>query len=168
MKKILEDIKTFVAEIIGLIGGLLWAKKSNWDYEPIILIAISLIGIIIFVLMKLIASNEEKPVVELEMDYEKSIRSPQKMIPGKSPRNAEGYYLQEPNGIYFYEIEHFFKLVIRNNSIQNAYNIKIYAPKVGFLKFLNETNSLEPLIINNSKIVKMKYSIAKGMTFSEA
>lgn len=168
MKRILEDIKTFIVEIIGLIGGLFWAKNSNWEYEPIILIAISLVGIILFVIMKLIPSNEERPIVELEMDYEKSFRSPQKMIPGKSPINAEGYYLQEPDGIYFYEIEHFFKLIVRNNSIQNAYNIKIYVPKVGFLKFRNETNALEPLIINNSKVIQMHYTIAKGMTFSEA
>jgi hypothetical protein len=168
MKKILEDIKTFVAEVIGLIGGLFWAKSSNWEYEPIILIAISLAGIIIFVLIKLIPFNEERPIVELEMDYDKSFRSPQKVIPGKSPRNEEGYYLQEPDGVYFYEIEHFFKLIVRNNSIQNAYNIKIYTPKVGFLKFRNETNALEPLIINNSKVIKMQYTIAKGMTFAEA
>lgn len=168
MNKIFEDIKTFIIEIIGFIIGLLWAKSSNWDYEPIILVAISFVGIIAFIALKLIPSIEERPMVELEMKHIKNFRSPQKMIPDISPRNSEGYYIQDPAGIYFYEIEHFFNLILRNNSIQNAYNIRIYVQKVDFLKFKNETIVLEPLTINNPKIIEMHYTIAKGMTFQEA
>lgn len=168
MKKFLEDIKTLIAEVIGLIFGLNWGYKNNWEDEPMILILISSVGIIIFILIKLFGTYEEKPVVELEMDHERSFRGPQKMIPGQSPKNAEGYFLQEPDGIYYYEFEHFFKLIVRNNSIQNAYNVKIYAPKVGFLKFRNKTNALEPLTINTPKTIEMVFTLGKGMAFAEA
>ncbi|MNK00385.1 hypothetical protein D3C87_181690 [compost metagenome] len=57
MKEFLENIKTFVGEIIGLIGGLYWGYKSDWDYEPVILVLISLTGILIFFLMKFSTSN---------------------------------------------------------------------------------------------------------------
>ncbi len=144
MKKFLEDIKTFLAEIVGLIGGIIWAKNTNWDYEPVILISISLLGIIIFVIIKLLPSDEEKPIVELELISNTSFRKAREIIPNVSPRNEDGHYIQETDGIYYYEIDHNFDLIVRNNSINNAYNIKIFAPKVGFLKFQNETNSLEP------------------------
>jgi hypothetical protein len=168
MKKILEDIKTFLAEIVGLIGGLIWAKNTNWDYEPIILISLSLLGIIIFVLIKSIPSNEERPIVEMELISNTSFRKAREIIPNVSPRNENGNYIQETNGLYYYEIEHKFDLIIRNNSIQNAYNIKIFVPKVAFLMFINETNSLEPLTIHNPRTIKMVYRIGKGMTHAEA
>lgn len=168
MKNFLEDIKTFVAESIGVIGGIIWGINTNWDYEPIILLAISTLGILMFFILKILPHDEEYPIVELELVSNHSIRAAPKMIPDKSPRNEEGYYLQEEDGIYYYEIEHNYDLVIRNNSIQNAYNVKIYVPKAYFLKFLNETNSLEPLTINNPKTIKMKYNIAKGMTRNDA
>ena len=168
MKKILEDIKTFLAELVGLIGGIIWAKNTNWDYEPIILISVSLLGIIIFVIIKLLPSDEEKPIVELEMVSDTSFRKAREIIPNVSPRNEDGYYIQEATGIYYYEIDHKFDLIVRNNSIQNAYNVKIYAPKVGFLKFRNETNSLEPLTINSPRTIKMVYHIGKGMNQTEA
>ena len=168
MKNFLEDIKTFIAESIGVIGGIIWGMNTNWDYEPIILLAISTLGMLMFIILKIIPRDEEFPIVELELINNHSIRAAPKMIPDKSPKNEEGYYLQEEDGIYFYEIEHNYDLVIRNNSIQNAYNVKIYVPKAYFLKFLNETNSLEPLTINNPKTIKMKYNIAKGMTRKES
>lgn len=168
MKEILEDVKIFIAETIGIVGGVIWGINSKWDYEPIILLLISSIGMIIFIMLKIIPRDETFPIVELELISNNSFRAPPKMIPDKSPRNENGYYLHEVDGIYFYEIDHMYDLVIRNNSMQNAYNIKIYVPKVHFLKFNNETNSLEPLTINNPKTIKLKYSIGKGMTQNEA
>ncbi len=76
MKKILEDIKTVIVEIIGLIGGLIWAKKSNWEYEPIILILISLVGIITFIIIKLIPSNEKKDASVTKNNLKQTISSP--------------------------------------------------------------------------------------------
>lgn len=52
MRNILENIKTLIVELIGLIGGFIWAKHSNWDYEPLILMAVSFIGLIIFLFLR--------------------------------------------------------------------------------------------------------------------
>jgi hypothetical protein len=53
MKQILENAKTIIAELIGIIGGLIWAYKTNWDYEPLILLIASLTGFIISVIILL-------------------------------------------------------------------------------------------------------------------
>lgn len=58
MRNIFENIKTLFVELIGLIGGVIWAKHSNWDYEPLILIAISFIGLVIFFLLRFLPSHE--------------------------------------------------------------------------------------------------------------
>ncbi len=47
MKNILADIKTIIAELIGMIGGFFWARATNWDYEPLILLCVSSFGLII-------------------------------------------------------------------------------------------------------------------------
>jgi hypothetical protein len=47
MKKIFLDIKTLIAELIGLFGGFLWARGTNWDYEPLILFIISLVSLLL-------------------------------------------------------------------------------------------------------------------------
>lgn len=81
MKNFLENTKTFVGEIIGLIGGIYWGIKTNWDYEPLILVSISLLGILIFLLMMASTSHnfEVKLFSEsgddyLEPKFEKLIR----------------------------------------------------------------------------------------------
>ena len=132
MKEILKDVKIFIAEAIGVVGGIFWGINSKWEYEPVILLLISSIGIIIFFILKLIPKDETFPIIELELILNNSFRAPPKMIPDKSPRNENGYYLHEVDGIYFYEIDHMYDLIIRNNSMQNAYNLKIHVPKVYF------------------------------------
>jgi hypothetical protein len=52
MKSIVENLITFLVAMTGLLGGLFWAIKSNWDFEPSILIAISSIEIIGFTILK--------------------------------------------------------------------------------------------------------------------
>ena len=47
MKKIFLDIKTLIAELIGLFGGLFWARSTNWDYEPLILFIISFASVVL-------------------------------------------------------------------------------------------------------------------------
>lgn len=97
MKNFLEDIKTFVGEVIGLIGGLFWGYKADWDYEPVILILISSIGILIFVIMKFVSSHnfEVKLFSEtgqnfLEPKFERIIRK-SKLINLPSSYNTEKY-----------------------------------------------------------------------------
>ena len=58
MKLFIKNIITFFAAITGFIGGTLWAIKTNWDPEPIILVAVSSLEIIGFILLKSVKENE--------------------------------------------------------------------------------------------------------------
>ena len=167
MKRLLEDTYTLLASIIGIIGGLIWSIKSQWDYEPIILLSVSIIALLCFIGIKTFG-EDIRPIVEAEMKQTGSNRGPQMMTPGISPQNSEGYYLQEENGIYHYEFEHSYDLLIRNNSINNAYNVNVYVESKYFLKFHNETSSLEPLIINNPKIIKVKNNFSRNMKHQDS
>ena len=51
MKLFIKNIITFFVSLIGFIGGTLWAIKTNWDSEPVILISISSLEIIGFILI---------------------------------------------------------------------------------------------------------------------
>ena len=64
MKNIITDIKTLLVAIVGLIGGGLWAYSSDWEYEPMILIIISLIEIIGYFFVK--RDNIEEKKVEIK------------------------------------------------------------------------------------------------------
>lgn len=167
MKKILEDSNTFLVSLIGVIGGLIWAIKSNWDFEPVILLSVSVIGLLSFMTIKFFGENS-RPNVEAELKHTGSNRGPSVMVPSLSPQNAEGYYLPQENGIFHYEFEHTYDLIIRNNSTQNAYNVKVYAEKNYSLKFLNETNLLDPLIVDKPKTIKAKYNFGKNLTTQES
>lgn len=58
--KFFENIRTIIGEIIGLIGGYLWASKTNWDdYEPLILLAVSGVGLMISLGSKFLSQNNE-------------------------------------------------------------------------------------------------------------
>lgn len=66
MKKILEDTNTFLASIIVIIGGFIWAIKSQWDYEPIILLSVSTVALISFLAIKFLG-EDTRPNVEAEL-----------------------------------------------------------------------------------------------------
>ena len=74
MRNFLENIKTLIVELIGLKGGFIWARQSNWDYEPIILICVSAVGIIIFFVFRLIPTHEDRPILDLEFVSKGSTR----------------------------------------------------------------------------------------------
>lgn len=57
MREILEDAKTIIVELIGIIGGFLWAKHTEWDYEPLILLVASSIGLVISLSLFLLKKN---------------------------------------------------------------------------------------------------------------
>lgn len=167
MKKILEDTNTLLVSIIGIIGGLTWAVNNNWDYEPVILLSLSGIGLLSFLGIKIFGENV-RPIVEAELKHTGSNRGPIIMVPGISPQNSKGYYLSEEDGIYHCEFEHSYELIIRNNSTNNAYNVAIYVDNNHFLKFLNDTSSLEPLIIDKPRVIKMKYNFGKNQTVKDS
>ncbi len=46
MRDVIKNRITLIVEIVGFIGGLSWALTTGFDYEPVILTLVSLIGII--------------------------------------------------------------------------------------------------------------------------
>jgi hypothetical protein len=51
LRNFFESIKTLIVEVIGIIGGFLWARHTDWDYEPLLLFIISSTGLIISILL---------------------------------------------------------------------------------------------------------------------
>lgn len=62
MKSIIVNIKTFVIALTGLIGGSIWAVNSNWEEEPLILIALSLIEIIAYIILRFITRKDTESI----------------------------------------------------------------------------------------------------------
>lgn len=57
MKNFVSSIITFFVALIGFTGGMIWALRSDWEPEPIILMAISAIEMVGFAFMR----NLESP-----------------------------------------------------------------------------------------------------------
>jgi hypothetical protein len=75
MKKIVNNIITFLIALVGLIGGGIWAYSSNWEMEPIILMAISAIEIVGFLILRLFVDPES----ETETKYQQNITNKKKV-----------------------------------------------------------------------------------------
>lgn len=58
MKSFIHNVFTFIVALIGAIGGLLWCFKTNWDYEPLILLLVSVTEIVSFFLVPKENSND--------------------------------------------------------------------------------------------------------------
>jgi len=170
MRSFLENIKTFIGELIGLVGGFVWAKDTNWDYEPIILLTISAVGIIIFIVLRFIPTHEDRPIVELEFVHRGGFRSPPGIIANLSPKDETGqYFVIDVGGTYLFKVGQRFQLVIRNNSKNNAYNLTLYRAKDNYpLIYKSKPNSLEPLTIENPKIIELTYEVYRSMTHMDA
>ena len=171
MKRYFEDYKALVLELIGVIGGLLWGKNTNWDYEPVILLIISSIGLAAFIILKLLPDYNELPLIDLDISYHGGYRSPPKLS-SNSPMEIKGegiYYSIERGAKYIFKIDFKYQLTIRNNSNFAAFNLEISckenAPQ---LLFESIHNSLNPITINNPIVLKVTYSIEREMTHDEA
>lgn len=72
MKKVVTNTKTVVVALVGIIGGCIWAYKSNWEVEPIILLSVSLVEVIVFTLIKALEEKEShiQPIAYSIMDNE--------------------------------------------------------------------------------------------------
>lgn len=75
MKKIVINIVTFLIALVGLIGGGIWAYSSNWEMEPIILMAISAIEIIGFLILRLFVNTAS----ETETNFQQNIINKKKV-----------------------------------------------------------------------------------------
>lgn len=169
MRKILEAIITFIAELIGLVGGIIWAINTNWDYEPLILIAISLVGIIAFIVLCFLPSDDDKPLIEMELVFSNGYRFAPSIINNVSPKNEKGQYFIKKGGVYYFRLIKEYKFIVRNNSKNTAYNLVFYKLKGDFpLNFKTKYNSLEPLIIDKPRSMDLLYEVNRPMKHDEA
>jgi hypothetical protein len=170
MKKFLENINTFLVELLGLVGGFIWAKTSNWDWEPLILMAVSFVGIAVFILLKFVPDHEDRPIIELEMTGDGGYLSPPGLIKDISPKTEDGTaYVMEIGGTYLFNVRRNFDLVIRNNSKNNAYGILLYKSNTSYpVRFEGKYSSLEPLTIDKPLKLKIVYEVHRPMTHDEA
>lgn len=51
MKSIVSDVKTLIVALIGFIGGGVWAYKSDWEIEPIVLMCVSFVQILAYIVI---------------------------------------------------------------------------------------------------------------------
>ncbi len=79
------------------------------------------------------------------------------------------HYTMIVGGIYVFTIKRNYQLVIRNNSVNNAYKIVLYKKEENYLlEFENKVNSMVPLTINQPISIQLKYEISRPMTHHEA
>ncbi len=73
MRKLIENIKTFIVSVIGFLGGVYWIYKSNWDMEPIILTSISFVEIVTYLILKFVFSDSSQEAVLESKVYNQQI-----------------------------------------------------------------------------------------------
>lgn len=170
MKNLLENFKTLIVELIGLVGGFIWARQTSWDYEPLILMGISAVGIVIFIILRLVPTHEDRPIVEMEFVFKGGFRSPPDIIANMSPKDETGqYFIIEQGGTYLFKVGQHYDFVIRNNSKNNAYSLVLYKLKDSFpLNFKTSQNPLEPLTIAKPKTIDITYQVFRPMTHQDA
>ncbi|MDB5233946.1 MAG: hypothetical protein JWR44_939 [Hymenobacter sp.] len=68
MRRLFEDTKTIIVESVGVIGGFIGARSSDWDYEPLILTIVSFIGLSVSVVSILLNDDRTKPEMSTHPD----------------------------------------------------------------------------------------------------
>lgn len=173
MRKHLESTSAILIELVGLIIGFFWGLKSNWDYEPLIIFIGSGLGCLTFLGLKYFPDTSDKPFIDGQLISKRKVRMPPEMIKDVSPKGFDSevgeYYEFKEGGIYLFKIIKNYELVLRNNSINNAYNIVVYKNKVSYpLSFKNTLNPLIALTINNPQKIELEYIKVSPMTHEEA
>jgi hypothetical protein len=74
IRNIIESVVTAIIAMIGVIGGTIWAVKTGWDYEPIILVSVSVIELISFIALRSLGSKlEETQESEISPTHNKNV-----------------------------------------------------------------------------------------------
>jgi len=169
MINLFKNLKTFLVEAIGLVGGLFWAIHSKWDYEPVILVLVSSIGLTVFIILRFLLKNEDRPYIQLELRYIGCQKSNPR-ITTNSLKNEGGYFITEEHGKYFFIIQWDYQLIIRNNSNFTAFevHIKVNRNNVNKLNFINKHNYLDPILIDKPEILNLSFEIKREMLLHEA
>lgn len=170
LRNILIDTKAIATEIVGLLGGILWGMNEKWEYEAIILIVVSALALLISLFLKWLPDETDRPLVELEFSFIGASVSPPGLIENISPKSEDGGgYIIEKGGIYLFTIRVDYYLILRNNSKNNALGLKLHKVKDSYkLNFIERYNSLDALIIDKPKTLRLNCTIRRPMTHDEA
>lgn len=88
MRYFLADMKTIIAELIGIIGGFFWARATSWDYEPLILLCVSSFGLVISLYFLFNKENPEPQIVHVVKEIKEN-ESSQNKISVETPEAIE-------------------------------------------------------------------------------
>jgi hypothetical protein len=165
MQKIFENIIALLIEIIGFLGGLLWAISTDWTYEPVILMSVSFIGII-FYLLKFLRKDNLRPFIDHELIRGSSFEYAPKFV-NESPKKDGHFTDIKEDGIYLFEFRIKYKLIIRNNSTLIAFYPKTYFnTKELFYSAQNQYST--PITLETPKTLELELRIERKMTYSES
>jgi len=89
LRNFFSDIKTLIAEVIGLFGGFFWAKSTSWDYEPLILFIISLSSLLITI--GLLFSKKSNEQLKNSIDAKKILSDIENTSPYLRDQAASNY-----------------------------------------------------------------------------
>lgn len=164
--KFLGHSLALIIEIIGFIGGFFWAISTKWEYEPVILLIVSFLGIISYFVFKA-SKDRERPYIDFEVKRGSSMAYPPKFV--KESPKTEGHFDDiKPDGVYLFEFQIKYKLIIRNNSNLIAYYPKIYLNTKDLLYSSKEDNYSNPISITTPKTLDLELRITKKMIHSES
>lgn len=146
--KILRSTITIISEIVVLTLSILWYLQTK-DYEPLIAIIVTSVGLILSLLSRLFV----RPKLVLHK---------QKNIWGRSPK---GYTANNPqiirvgidNPEQYWQLDWNYHLEIRNNSSVTAYYIEIdyqNLPPKTYVK--GEIGKIEPLTPHEKRVFEIK------------
>ena len=167
MRNFLLNVKTLVVEFVALVAGFLWGRNTDWELLPVILTAISALGIVIFLVLRFL--DQDKPIVELKLIAKGASRSPPGIIEGVSPKGSKGQNVIEVGGTYLFHVSRDFELIAENKSKNKALNLTLYKSKDPYpLEYKSNFNFAGSLVGDNPKKVELTYRVKRPMTHNDA
>lgn len=146
--KIIKNTITIISEIVVLILSVFW-YKSTLDYEPLIALIVSSVGL----LTSLISKFVFRPKIELHhkrTDYGR-------LTKGATSNNPQIITLGVDEINIYWELFWNFSLEIRNNSSIDAYSIEIRYQNIPNKTIIQgEIGKIEPLLANSHRKFKVK------------
>jgi len=146
--KILKNTITIISEIVVLILSILWYRSTR-DYEPLIAVIVSSVGLITSLIYKFVF----RPKIELH--HQKTDWG--RLTKGYTKNNPPIIRVGLDNPDQYWELYWNYTLEIRNNSSQDAYSIEIEYKNIPEKTFINgEIGKIEPLLANDKREFKVK------------
>lgn len=153
--KIIQNFYTLIIAFVGVIGGLLWGYNSDWDYEPCILLIISLIEVLAYFLFPKkenenmastnnISNNSIAQTVNVNISSDNEVHTAKNNLMNENVENRDQLIELKKNkiGILFIDDDKNFSVVkiLRDSGWKNT-------------KTITDVKSLDIPQIKNSEII---------------